>query len=111
MKRIAALAAAVVLAVVPRAALAGTGRDGEVQAVSVLPSAGKVEVVIAVRGAMEVQDFTLQNPARLVIDLVGAHLSAPATLYDGQNRGGVKNIRYAQFKPLPLSSPAPRGGG
>ncbi len=99
MKRIAALAAAVVLAVVPRAALAGTGRDGEVQAVSVLPSAGKVEVVIAVRGAVEVQDFTLQNPARLVIDLVGAHLSAPATLYDGQNRGGVKNIRYAQFKP------------
>ena len=100
MKRIAALAAAVlVLAVVPRAALAGTGRDGEVQAVSVLPAAGKVEVVIDVRGAVEVQDFTLQGPARLVIDLIGAHLSAPATLYDGQNRGGVKNIRYAQFKP------------
>ena len=100
MKRIAALAAALlVLAAVPRAALAGTGRDGEVQAVSVLPSAGKVEVVIDVRGAVEVQDFTLQSPARLVIDLIGAHLSAPATLYDGQNRGGVKNIRYAQFKP------------
>jgi len=100
MKRIAALAAALlVLAVVPRAALAGTGRDGEVQAVSVLPSAGKVEVVIDVRGAVEVQDFILHSPARLVIDLIGAHLSAPATLYDGQNRGGVKNIRYAQFKP------------
>jgi type IV pilus assembly protein PilQ len=98
MKRIAALAAALVVAVAPRA-LAGTGRDGEVQAVSVMPAAGKVEVVIDVRGAVEVQDFTLQNPARLVIDLVGAHLSAPATLYDGQNRGGVKNIRYAQFKP------------
>src|SRR5262249_10349772 len=26
-------------------------------------------------------------------------LSAPAALYDGQNRGGVKNIRYGQFKP------------
>src|SRR5207245_6498181 len=35
----------------------------------------------------------------LVIDLTGAHLAAPATLYDGLNRGGVKNIRYAQFKP------------
>ncbi len=78
MKRIAALAAALlVLAVVPRAALAGTGRDGEVQAVSVLPSAGKVEVVIDVRGAVEVQDFTLQGPARLVIDLIGARLAAP----------------------------------
>lgn len=98
MKRIAALAAAFIVAAAPRA-LAGTGRDGEVQAVSVLPSAGKVEVVIDVRGAVEVQDFTLQNPARLVVDLVGARLSTPATLYDGQNRGGVKNIRYAQFKP------------
>src|SRR5256886_10381360 len=49
--------------------------------------------------SVEVQDFTLQGPARLVIDLIGARLSTPATLYDGQNRGGVKNIRYAQFKP------------
>src|SRR5206468_4308445 len=26
-------------------------------------------------------------------------LVAPAVLYDGQNRGGIKNIRYAQFRP------------
>ncbi|HEX4573544.1 MAG TPA: secretin N-terminal domain-containing protein, partial [Gemmatimonadales bacterium] len=38
-------------------------------------------------------------PARLVIDLDGARLAAPAVLYDGQNRGGVKNVRYAQFRP------------
>src|SRR6266446_5129363 len=100
MKHIATLAALLLAAVAPRA-LAGSGgggRDGEVRAVSVLPAPGKVAVVIELQGAVEVQDFTLSNPARLVIDLVGARLAAPATLYDGQNRGGVKNIRYAQFK-------------
>jgi type IV pilus assembly protein PilQ len=65
----------------------------------VAPGSGKVAVVIDLQGAVDVQDFTLDAPARLVIDLVGARLSAPARLYDGQNRGGVKNIRYGQFRP------------
>ncbi|HEV8508824.1 MAG TPA: AMIN domain-containing protein [Gemmatimonadales bacterium] len=98
--------AALLVAVAPRA-LAGTtvdgpprvARDGEVRGVSVLPAAGKVEIVIDLQGAAVVQDFTLANPARLVIDLQGARLTAPAALYDGQNRGGVRNVRYAQFKP------------
>src|SRR5206468_1186728 len=84
-------------------ALAGTpgggARDGEVRGVSVLPGAGKVEIVIDLQGAAVVQDFTLSNPARLVIDLQGTRLTAPVTLYDGKNRGGVRNVRYAQFKP------------
>jgi type IV pilus assembly protein PilQ len=57
-----------------------------------------VDVVIDLQGAVEVRDFTLDAPARLVVDLLGARLSAPATLYDGQNRGGVRNIRYGQFR-------------
>jgi type IV pilus assembly protein PilQ len=103
MKRFAALAAVLALAAAPPPrALAGTplgGRDGEIRAVSVRPAAGHVEVVIDLQGAIEVQDFTLNGPARLVLDLVGARLAAPATLYDGQNRGGIRNVRYAQFKP------------
>jgi len=98
MKRIAALAEWLVVAAAPRA-LAGSGRDGEVRAVSVLPAAGSVEVVIDLQGAVELQDFTLASPARVVIDLEGARLVVPAVLYDGRNRGGVKNIRYAQFRP------------
>ena len=100
MKRIAALAAALVVAAAPTlpAAARGAG-DGEVRGVSVLPAAGKVSVVIDLRGAVQVQDFTLANPARLVLDLEGARLTGPAVLYDGQNRGGIKNIRYAQFRP------------
>ncbi len=102
---IAALAA-LLAAVAPRA-LAGTTvdvpprdtRDGEVRGVSVLPATGKVEIVIDLQGAAVVQDFTLSNPPRLVIDLQGARLTGPVALYDGQNRGGVRNLRYAQFKP------------
>jgi type IV pilus assembly protein PilQ len=99
MKPIFSLAALFAIAV--PAALAGTpgGRDGEVRAVSVVPAAGQVQVVIDLQGAVQVQDFTLNGPARLVLDLVGARLAAPATLYDGQNRGGIRNVRYAQFKP------------
>jgi len=67
--------------------------------VSVLPGSGKVEIVIDLQGAAVVQDFTLSNPARLVIDLHGTRLAAPVALYDGRNRGGVRNVRYAQFKP------------
>ncbi len=98
MKRSIVLAAGFVLAAAPRLT-ADAGRDGEVRAVSVAPVAGKVEVVIDLQGAVEVRDFTLERPARLVVDLLGARLGAPATLYDGQNRGGVKDVRYAQFQP------------
>jgi type IV pilus assembly protein PilQ len=90
---------AVALPAAAAATPSGGGRDGEVRAVSVRPASGNVEVVIDLQGAVDVQDFTLKSPARLVLDLVGARLAAPATLYDGQNRGGIKNIRYAQFKP------------
>ncbi|HEV2670579.1 MAG TPA: AMIN domain-containing protein [Gemmatimonadales bacterium] len=93
---------ALLFAIVAPRALAGTttgGRDGEVRGVSVLPATGKVDVVIDLQGAAQVQDFTLTNPARLVIDLIGTRLTAAAAVYDGVNRGGVKNVRYAQFKP------------
>ena len=99
MKAIALLA---LLAIVAPRDLAGTTiRDGEVRGVSVVPApgGGKVEIVIDLQGTAKVHDFTLTNPARLVIDLQGARLMAPATLYDGKNRGGVRNVRYAQFKP------------
>jgi type IV pilus assembly protein PilQ len=73
---------------------------GEVTAVSLAPAAGKAELVIAVKGAVDVRDFLLTSPDRLVLDVVGAKLSdaAPAA-YDGMVRGGVLNLRYSQFRP------------
>jgi type IV pilus assembly protein PilQ len=97
MKRSIVVAACLALGAASR--LVAATRDGEVRSVTVAPASGKVAVVIDLRGAVEVQDFTLDSPARLVLDLIGARLAAPATLYDGQNRGGVKNIRYGQFRP------------
>ncbi len=74
--------------------------SGEVTAVSLAPSAGKAEVVIAVRGAVDVRDFVLAGPDRLVLDVVGAKLSdATPAVYDGVKRGGVLNLRYSQFRP------------
>lgn len=69
---------------------------GEVTAVSVLPAPGRAEVVIDVAGPVSYQDFTLDNPARLVVDISGATLSGTATGYDGVNRAGIVNVRYAQ---------------
>lgn len=79
--------------------IAPAAGPGVVTAVSVLPSPGRAQVVIAVSGSVSVQDFTLTSPDRLVIDIVGASLAAPYVQYDGHNRGGIVNLRYAQFRP------------
>ncbi len=72
---------------------------GDVTAISVLPSLGSVVVVVDVQGAVNVKDFTLGNPARLVVDVEGARLKIPGVLYDGAIRGGIVHIRYSQFRP------------
>jgi type IV pilus assembly protein PilQ len=74
--------------------------SGEVTAVSLAPAAGKTEIVVAVSGAVDVRDFLLTSPDRLVLDVVGARLGGTtASLYDGVRRGGVLNLRYSQFRP------------
>jgi len=54
--------------------------------------------VIDVRGNVRVSDFVLRDPSRLVLDLEGAHLVAPAIRYDGVVRGGIRDVRYSQFR-------------
>ena len=85
---------------VTSAAQADGPASGEVTGVSVQPSPGRADVVVNVRGAVEVRDFMLQNPNRLVLDVVGAKLKGnPVAMYDGVKRGGVVNLRYSQFQP------------
>jgi len=89
---------AVALATVAAPAHADPPVGGEVTSISLVSSPGRAEIVISVRGAIEVRDFVLYQPARLVIDVVGARLRPGArSLYDGVNRGGVKNVRISQF--------------
>ena len=84
---------------VPSAALADGPASGEVTGVSVQASPGRADIVINVRGAVEVRDFMLVSPNRLVLDVMGAKLTGnSAGLYDGVKRGGVLNLRYSQFQ-------------
>lgn len=73
--------------------------SGEVTGVSVMPAPGRAEIVINVRGAVEVRDFSLREPDRLVIDVVGARLNGGVAAYDGVNRSGILDVKYAQFRP------------
>ena len=72
--------------------------QGEVTGVSLQPAPGRAEIIIAVNGAVDVKDFTLQHPDRLVLDVHGARLTGGAALYDGVNRGGVRDLRYSQYR-------------
>jgi type IV pilus assembly protein PilQ len=99
MIRLHRLALAAALVAVPSVA-AATPPDAEVTAVSVVSAPGRADLVIDVSGAVSVRDFTLANPARLVLDLTGARLSpAMRAAYDGMNRAGIVNVRYAQYAP------------
>jgi type IV pilus assembly protein PilQ len=73
--------------------------SGEVTSVSVVPSPGRAEVVVNIRGAVEVQDFVLREPARLVLDVNNARLQHGGTQYDGVNRAGILNVRMGQYQP------------
>ena len=61
----------------PTPATSAPPRDGEVRAVSLIPAAeaGRAELVIQVRGTVEVSDRTLSDPNRIVLDLAGATLA------------------------------------
>ncbi|HEV8150826.1 MAG TPA: secretin N-terminal domain-containing protein [Gemmatimonadales bacterium] len=78
-------------------------RDGEVRAVSLVPAseAGRAELIIQVRGAVEVSDRTLADPNRIVLDVAGATLAPEfgRAGYDGVKRAGVLNVRISQFTP------------
>ncbi len=70
-----------------------------VHSLSVVPSSGKTDVVIGVNAGVDVQNFTLDAPARVVVDLKGASLAMTQRSYDRISRGGITNIRYSQFRP------------
>ena len=97
----AAIAATVLNIAAGSAAAASIEHHGvpSVTALSILPAAGRADVVIAIEGAVEIVDFTLDNPRRVVVDLRGATLGMPARLYDKISRAGITNLRVAQYKP------------
>lgn len=68
-----------------------------VKGLSVVPAADRTEIVIGVEGDVTVSDFSLANPHRIVVDLVGMQ---PVTAANYRvDRGGILALRVAQFNP------------
>jgi len=82
---------------VAHATTTGETKSGEVKSLAVVSASGRAEVVIAVDNSVSIQDFSLADPSRVVLDLKGARLNAPTRMYDHVPRGGVTNLRVAQY--------------
>jgi type IV pilus assembly protein PilQ len=103
MRRVCTLVGLTVFALVAGANVAhatttGETQSGEVKSLTVVSASGRAEVVIAVDNSVSIQDFSLADPSRVVLDLKGARLSSPTRLYDRVPRGGVTNVRVAQYR-------------
>ena len=72
---------------------------GSVTGFSVVPGDGQAEVVIALTGPVKVADFVIQGPDRIVLDLTDARLTPLGRAYDRKPRGGIRNVRVAQYNP------------
>ncbi len=69
-----------------------------VRGVSVAPAEDHTEIVIAVDGPASVKHFTLESPARLVLDIDGAKHALPRERFMGIDRGGIRSVRTSQFQ-------------
>ncbi len=108
MRRVCSLVAVSVIALGLSAAPARAERVGSptvdsvpaasaVTALSLVPGTERADVIIAVSGPVQVQDFTVPSPHRIVLDLAGARLSPIGRSYDRVARGGIQNIRLSQY--------------
>lgn len=68
-----------------------------VKGLSVLPAADRTEIVIGVEGTVTATDFALDNPHRIVVDLVG--MQPVATANYRVDRGGIRTLRVARYSP------------
>lgn len=73
--------------------------DGAVTSLSIVPTSSQAQITIGIEGAVQVRDFVLRNPDRIVVDISGAKLGFRKRGYDRVERGGVVDVRYAQNQP------------
>lgn len=72
--------------------------DAKVTAVTLSHDGGTARLAIAFDGTVTVRDFTLTDPARLILDLEGATLEQVAGAYDGVPRGTIRDVRVRQYE-------------
>lgn len=73
--------------------------DGAVTSLSIVPTSSQAQITIGIEGAVQVRDFVLRDPDRIVVDISGATLGFRRPGYDRVERGGVIDVRYAQNQP------------
>ena len=80
------------------ATTAPTPPAASVISLSVVPTSERADLVIGIDGPVEVQDFTLRDPDKIVVDVTGATLGIAAESYDRISRAGIVNVRYSQYR-------------
>ncbi|MFL5605971.1 MAG: AMIN domain-containing protein, partial [Gemmatimonadaceae bacterium] len=99
MKPVLAVIVAASLALGPIAEpVAAFPAEGAVTSLSVVPASGRADLVIGVAGGVDVSDFTLRSPDRIVLDVTGASLGFGARGYDHVARGGIMDVRFSQYR-------------
>jgi type IV pilus assembly protein PilQ len=99
MKRVLAVIVAASIALGPDAApVSAFPAEGAVTSLSVVPASGRAELVIGVAGAVDVTDFTLRTPDRIVLDITGASLGIGSRSYDHVARGAITDVRVSQYR-------------
>jgi type IV pilus assembly protein PilQ len=71
---------------------------GSVQEVRISPAGGQTEIAVITSGDVEVRDFVLAQPARLIVDVYGAENGLTRAAYEAIGRGGVIRLRSSQFR-------------
>jgi len=99
MKQLFLIRKSVGIVTIAMALLLSTTASGDASKISSLrmePHSGSSSYVIAKSGALEVEDFLMQDPPRLVLDFIGAQHDLDQTKFDGDGNF-VKAVRSSQF--------------
>ena len=68
-----------------------------VTGVSVVPNRNRTEILVSVEGLVSYRAFSLEAPARIVVDLMNARHALSREDFLDINRGGVLSVRTSQY--------------
>jgi type IV pilus assembly protein PilQ len=77
---------------------AAAAPQGSVREVQIASVHGATEIAIFWDGSVEVRQFQLTSPSRLIVDLHGAALAFDESSFDAIGRGGITRLRSSQFR-------------
>lgn len=78
------------------------GDSSEINALRIEKVGGTTSYIVSKVGAVDVQNFVMTNPPRLVVDFIGARHAMPSLQYEGDGEF-VDRVRTSQFADEPAS--------